>query len=110
MHDASVLFNRLALACCVVACVFEDEYTGSKPAVALHRAEVLPIIYMATGDLEPQQHRNGPQRMLTDFEELTLVNLVLTRPGIYLYELQLELLMTTGTEVDCSTICHLFKA
>lgn len=65
--------------------------------------------FMATGDLEPQQHRNGPQRILTDFEELTLVNLVLTRPGIYLYELQRELLMTTGTEVDCWTICRLFK-
>ena len=65
--------------------------------------------FMATGDLEPQQHRNGPQRILTDFEELILVNLVLTRPGIYLYELQRELLMTTGTEVDCSTICRLFK-
>ena len=64
---------------------------------------------MATGYLEPQQHRNGPRQILTDFEELTLVNLVLTRPGIYLYELQRELSMTTGTEVDCSTICRLFK-
>ena len=40
--------------------------------------------FMATGDLEPQQHRNGPQQILLDFDELTLVNLVLTRPGIYL--------------------------
>ena len=64
---------------------------------------------MATGDFEPQKHRNGPQQILTDFEELTLVNLVLTRPGIYMYELERELLMTTGTEVDCSTIFRLFK-
>ena len=56
------------------------------------------------GDVIPQDHRNGPARLLTDFDERTLVNLVLTNPGIYLHELQHKL-MTTATEVDCSTIC-----
>ena len=65
--------------------------------------------FLSTGGFEPQQHRNGPRSILSDYDELTLVNLVLTRPGIYLYELQRELLMTTGTEADCSTICRLFK-
>lgn len=65
--------------------------------------------FMSTGDVIPQDHRNGPVRLLSDFEELTLVNLVLTNPGIYLHELQHKLIMTTGTEVDCSTICRTFK-
>jgi len=64
---------------------------------------------MSTGDVIPQDHRNGPVRLLSDFEELTLVNLVLTNPGIYLHELQHKLIMTTGIEVDCSTICRTFK-
>lgn len=56
--------------------------------------------FMATGALDPQPLKNGPERKFSDFDELTLVNLVLTHPGIYLYELQHELFMTTGTEVD----------
>ena len=31
--------------------------------------------FMATGDLEPPQHGNGPQQILSDFYELTLVDL-----------------------------------
>ena len=61
------------------------------------------------GDIIPQDHRNRPARLLTDFDELTLVNLVFTNPGIYLHELQHKLMMTTGTEIDCSTICWTLK-
>jgi len=64
--------------------------------------------FMSTGDVIPQDHRNGPVR-LSDLEELTLVNLVLTNPGIYLHKLQHRLIMTTCTEVDCYTICCTFK-
>ena len=65
--------------------------------------------FLNTGDVIPQDHRNGPARLLTDYDELTLVNLVLTNPGIYLHELQHKLMMTTGTEVDCFTICRTLK-
>ena len=55
--------------------------------------------FSSTGDLEPQQHRNGPRSILSDFDQLSLVNLVLTRPGIYLYKLlQRGLLMTEVLE------------
>ena len=40
-----------------------------------------------TGDVK----RNGPKRELSDFEEFVLVNLVLTKPGLYLREMQHEL-------------------
>ena len=59
--------------------------------------------FLNTGDVIPQDHRNGPAWLLTDVDELTLVNFVLTNPGMYL------LMMTTGTEVDCSTICRTLK-
>ena len=65
--------------------------------------------FLNAGDAIPQDHRNGPARLLTDFDEPTLVNLVLTNPGIYLHELKHKLTMTTGTEVDCSTICPTLK-
>ena len=57
---------------------------------------------MATGEVNAELQRHGPSRKLSDFEELILVNLVLERPGIYLHELQCELVMITGTEVSCS--------
>lgn len=65
--------------------------------------------FLTTGDVSPKAHRSGPERKLTEFEQLTLVNLVLNRPGIYLHELQQEILTLTGTEVDCSTICRTLK-
>lgn len=65
--------------------------------------------FMATGEVNAELQRHGPSRKLSDFEELTLINLVLERPGIYLHELQHELVMITGTEISCSTICRTFK-
>ena len=51
------------------------------------------------GDIIPQDHRNSPASLLTDFDELTMVNLVLTNPGIYLHEGQVEN-AETETEVQ----------
>ena len=65
--------------------------------------------FMATGTLQPRHHRSGPCPKLSEQDQLILIDLVLTRPGIYLYELQRELVASTGTFADCSTICRFFK-
>lgn len=65
--------------------------------------------FMATSDVLPKAHKNGPDPELCEFEQLTLVNIVLARPGVYLHELQQELVMLTGTEVHVSTICRTLK-
>lgn len=65
--------------------------------------------FLTTGDVLPKSRKNGPERKLSEFEQLTLINLFFNRPGVYLHELQHEILVLTGTEVDCSTICRTLK-
>ena len=62
-----------------------------------------------TGDVEPAAHRHGPQKLLGDFEQLTLLRLILESPGIYLYEAQARFLRMFGVTVSCSTICKTLK-
>ena len=40
------------------------------------------------------------------FEELTVLQTLLTSPGTFLHEVQSELFETTRTWIDCSTICR----
>ena len=35
------------------------------------------------GDVQPLQRRNGPNRLLGDFEQVILLRLILEKPGIY---------------------------
>ena len=65
--------------------------------------------FEVTGDVRPALKRNGPIRELSEFDELTLVHLVLTNPGIYLRELQDLLLQSTGHLVSVSTVCRSLK-
>lgn len=62
--------------------------------------------YMTTGEVRPFVKRNGPLRELSDFEEDYLISLVLTRPGLYLREIQEELHHSMLHWVDTSTICR----
>ena len=48
-------------------------------------------------------------RKLTPPLELMVLHLALNRPGIYLREIQSELLATTGAEVSQSAICRFFQ-
>ena len=62
--------------------------------------------YRVTGDVKPCVKRNGPMLELCEFEQLYLTQLVLTKPGIYLRELQEELYAHTLHWVDVATICR----
>ena len=65
--------------CCVAACEMSAQEVSLLLLVSTCTMQRYCQKLMATDNLEPQQHRNGPQQILSDFDELTLV---LTRPGI----------------------------
>ena len=57
--------------------------------------------FLNTGDVILQDHRYGPARLLTDFDKLTLINLVLTNKGIYLHTLHQKLMTRMMTWCQC---------
>ena len=64
-------------------------------------------IYHATGSVAPrEQKQHGPPRLLTEFEQVAVLQSLTTKPTMYLDELQSELHDLTGTWVHVSTICR----
>ena len=49
---------------------------------------------------------NSGTQKFTDLDQLIILELIIDRSGIYLHELQQELVDETGTEVSTSTICR----
>lgn len=66
--------------------------------------------FYQTGDIQPKEHRNGPQALLGDFEKIILVRLLSENPSIYLYELQQELERMFGVSISVSTICKTVRS
>ena len=62
--------------------------------------------YLLTGVVRPFLKRSGPLPELSEFEVNFLVGLALSKPGIYLKELQEELELNFYHWVDISTICR----
>lgn len=65
--------------------------------------------FQLTGEVCKTLQRNGPLPVLSEYKEFHLMHLSLTRPGIYLRELQHELLQHTGRLIDTLTICRAVK-
>lgn len=80
--------------------------TGSKKLVSVKTVQRITDLFNRTGSVSPAAHRHGPPRKLSEFEEITILNCFLTKPGIFLDEVQEELLDKTGTWVSKSTICR----
>ncbi len=74
--------------------------------IALRSVERWVNLFDTTGNVSPKESRHRPPRKLSEFEEVTVLQTLLTNPGIYLHEVQSELLDITGTWIDCSTICR----
>lgn len=53
--------------------------------------------------------RNGPRMLMGDFEQITLLRVILENPGIYLQEIQDELFHIFGVLVSVPTICRTLK-
>ena len=62
--------------------------------------------FRVTGDVRQSLSKNGPQRVLSEHEELYMIDLVLSSPGIYLKEVQQRLFNYTGRWIHASTICR----
>ena len=65
--------------------------------------------FQQTGDVEVKQHQHGPPKLLGEFEQLTLLQIILQNPGIYLQEVQTKLPNTFGVQVSVSNICKTLK-
>ena len=62
-------------------------------------------LFNEQGDVAKKSYpANTGTRKLTQLDQLILLELVLDKSGIYLHELQHQLIEETGTEVDPSTI------
>ena len=66
-------------------------------------------LFDQTGDVKPVAYSHGPHRLLGDFEQVTLLRLILQFPGIFLSELQDKLARAFGVRVSASTICRTLK-
>ena len=63
-------------------------------------------LYYSTGDVECKKQTTGPTCLLNDFEQITVLQSLIAKPNIYLYEVQEQLFNATGTWVSLSTICR----
>ena len=61
-------------------------------------------LFRQTGDVKPQEHSNGPQKLLGDFEQCKLLSLILQYLCIYLHEVQDKLQEAFGVTVSAATI------
>ena len=65
--------------------------------------------FKSTGEVRKCHKTNGPACILSEHEELIIVNSMLSSPGIYLRELQQHLSHSTGRWIHESTICRCLK-
>ena len=66
-------------------------------------------LFHATGCVAPKEHSSGPERMLGDFEQVTVLQTLVRKPTSYLHEVQRELFQVTGVLASASTICRTIK-
>lgn len=66
-------------------------------------------LFNVTGCVSPRYHKNGPDKLLTEFEQLLLLQSLLHKPTLFLHELQEILYCATGRKVHPSTICRTVK-
>ena len=65
--------------------------------------------FQQTGEVEYSHIRHGPKLLLGEFEQLTLLRLVLDNPGIYLREIVDKLRQIYGITISMSTICRTLR-
>ena len=66
-------------------------------------------LFQQMGDIKPKSHRHGPPKLMADHEQLLLLRLILSYPGICLHEIQTKLTTTLGVTVSPATICRTLK-
>ena len=84
----------------------EAEQVAKYFYVSVKTVKRLTILYNHTGNVAPTTQKHGPKRVLTEAEELTVLNCLLGNPGVYLEEVQQNLFDKCGTWVSKSTLCR----
>ena len=67
-------------------------------------------LFQQTGDIKPKSYRHGPPKLMGDYEQLLLLRLILSYPGIYLHEIQTKLTATLGVVISPAIICRTLSA
>ena len=62
--------------------------------------------FLTTGNIEPAKQRHGPECFLNEFEQVTVMQILIDNPCVYPREIQRQLYDATGTWVHLSTICR----
>ena len=60
--------------------------------------------FSSTGKVDPEKQRHGPECLLSEFEQTTVLQAMIDNTSVYLIELQNKRFDTTGTWVHESTI------
>lgn len=66
-------------------------------------------MYERSGDVQPEPHKNGPQKLLGDHEQLLILRLIISNPGIYNHEMKDEVYTCLGVVVSVASICRTLK-
>ena len=65
--------------------------------------------FHATRTVAPTIQKRGPDKILSDFEQFTILQTLIHKPTSYLHEVQDQLFEVTGVWVHSSTICRTIK-
>lgn len=63
----------------------------------------------ATREVAPTVQKRGPDKILSEFEQFTILQNLIHKPSSYLREVQELLYQITGVWVHSSTICCIIK-
>ena len=66
-------------------------------------------LFDESDDVGPAIQQHSPCRTFHAFEEISLIQSLLSKPDMYLEELRQELIQIAGTDVSLSTICRTLK-
>ena len=77
--------------------------------VSIRSIERYLFLFYSTEDVSAKCQRHGPLPQMSEFEEITILEMLLSKPNMYLREVQDELAQITGSWYDCATICRTVK-
>ena len=61
------------------------------------------------GDIKPNIYQHGPSKLLGELEQVILLRIITSNPGIYLSEVESKLFEKFGVHISLSTICRTLK-
>ena len=65
--------------------------------------------FHATGTVAPTARKRGPDKLLSDIEQFTILQTFIHKPISYLHEVQDQLFEVIGVWVHASIICRMIK-